>query len=83
MSVRTKAPSKWNLIDKIRGPRVTKDDVILLKAKAQLEGWDDWLEMMMGDPTKPLRKRRMLLAYLRDGLISVEVHTIVLEDEEE
>jgi len=66
------------LRNNIFGPKVTDEEIVLLRTRADLEGWTDWLELV--EATKSTRKRRWLLRYIIDGRILVYVHEIDGDD---
>lgn len=72
----------YTWLDRVFGPTITSDDLLALEFRAFNEGWTRWLEMVLG--MRNTRKRRWMLAYLRDDIITVEVQVVradVYEDE--
>jgi hypothetical protein len=61
----------YSFWDRVFGPKVTADEIFILEARALMDGWDDWFNLILAGRNK--RKRRWLLAYLRDGIITVSV----------
>lgn len=68
----------YGLRDHLFGPRVTDDEILELEHRAVVDGWDDWFRLIIGQ--RNAYKRRWLLAYLRDGVITVTVHTRISPD---
>jgi hypothetical protein len=76
-------PVVYTWRDHLFGPVVTSDDLFTLEFRAFNEGWHEWLNLVMD--MKSTRKRRWMLAYLRDNIITVRVKEIredVYEDED-
>lgn len=73
--------SAYSLKERILGPKVTRDDILLLRTRADMEGWRDWFDQICSIHNK--RKRKWFVAYLRDGLITIEVHEIRLVEDDD
>lgn len=69
------APHRYTTREKLFGPVLTDDDVIELELRATREDWYDVLQVLLAK-RKTRRAKRFLLAYLRDGLIEIEVHHV-------
>ena len=78
----TNPDTRYTLLERILGPKVTDDEIIELELRAAREGWYEVLEALL-TTRKTQRARRFLLAYLRDGLITVEVHVFEFQAREE
>lgn len=59
--------------DDLFGPKVSADEILELEMRSIAEGWETWFYMILGNRNR--RKRRWLLAYLRDGVIRVMIDT--------
>lgn len=66
---------KYTLRDRLFGPKFTGQDYENLETRAVLEGWHEWYYMIIQMDNK--RKRRWLLAYLRDDIITVTAISFV------
>jgi hypothetical protein len=72
----------YGLLDRILGPAISSSDLLALEFRAFNEGWTQWYYMVAG--IRNGRRRRWLLAYLRDEIITVEVQRVpdVYEDDD-
>lgn len=73
--------SRYTLIERLFGPKVTDDEIINLEIRAVSEDWYEVLCVLL-DQAKNRRAKRFVLAYLRDGLMTVEVHYVDLAPED-
>jgi hypothetical protein len=64
----------YTFLDRVFGPRISVDDLEMLECRALLEGWHEWYYLIL--QMKRKKKRRWLLAYLRDEIIAITVSRI-------
>lgn len=73
--------SRYTLIERLFGPKVTDDEIINLEIRAVSEDWYEVLEILLSR-AKSRRAERLLLAGLRDGWIEIEVFEVDLAPED-
>jgi hypothetical protein len=53
----------------IFGPPYTQEDIVLLRTRADVEGWPDVLDRI--EKMKPKRRRRLWISYLLSGAVTI------------
>lgn len=68
---------QYGMLDNIFGPKITGDELIAIEARAVCDDWYDWFQHIL--QMRSQRKRNWLLAFIRDDVITIHVHTVYLD----